>query len=63
MFVSKNLYAEIDEEEEEQRRKRRRRRRKRKEEKMALFMKSIINFQQMIRCKEVLLRKDWYFVH
>ncbi len=22
-------------------------------------MKRIINFQQMIRCKEVLLRKDW----
>ncbi len=29
------------------------------EEKLALFMKRIINFQQMIRCKEVLLRKDW----
>ncbi len=29
------------------------------EEKFALFMKRIINFQQMIRCKGVLLRKDW----
>ncbi len=27
--------------------------------KLALFMKRIINFQQLIRCKEVLLRKDW----
>ncbi len=29
------------------------------EEKLALFMKRNINFQQMKRCKEVLLRKDW----
>ncbi len=28
------------------------------EEELALFMKRIINFQQMIRCKEVLLMKD-----
>ncbi len=40
---------EADEEEEE-------------EEKLALFMKRIINFQQMIRCKEVLLRKDWRII-
>ncbi len=32
------------------------------EEKLALFMKRIINFQQMIRCKEVLLRKDWAII-
>ncbi len=24
-----------------------------------LFMRKIINFQQMVRCKGVLLRKDW----
>ncbi len=29
------------------------------EEKLALFMKRIKNVQQMIRCKGVLLRKDW----
>ncbi len=44
------------------RRRRRRRRRRKKEEKLALFMKSFINFQQMIRCKEVLLRKDWRII-
>ncbi len=33
------------------------------EEKLALFMKRIINFQQMIRCKEVLLRKDWRIIN
>ncbi len=31
---------------------------KRRRRKLALFMKRIINFQQMIRCREVLLRKD-----
>ncbi len=31
-------------------------------EKLALFMKRIINFQEMIRCKEVLLRKDWRII-
>ncbi len=36
---------------------------KKKEEKMALFMKRIINFQQMIRCKEVLLREDWRIIN
>ncbi len=36
---------------------------KKKEEKLALFMKIIINFQQMIRCKEVLLRKDWRIIN
>ncbi len=30
----------------------------RKKEKLALFMKRIINFQQMMRIKGVLLRKD-----
>ncbi len=33
------------------------------EEKLALFMKRIINFQQIIRCKEVLLRKDWRIIN
>ncbi len=33
------------------------------EEKLALFMKRIINFQQMVRCKEVLLRKDWRIIN
>ncbi len=33
------------------------------EEKMALFMKRIINFQQMMRCKGVLLRKDWKIIN
>ncbi len=33
------------------------------EEKLALFMKRIINFQQLIRCKEVLLRKDWRIIN
>ncbi len=33
------------------------------EEKVALFMKRIINFQQIIRCKEVLLRKDWRIIN
>ncbi len=33
------------------------------EEKLALFMKRIINFQQMIRCKEGLLRKDWRIIN
>ncbi len=33
------------------------------EEELALFMKRIINFQQMIRCKEVLLRKDWRIIN
>ncbi len=33
------------------------------EEKLALFMKRIINFQQMTRCKEVLLRKDWRIIN
>ncbi len=31
--------------------------------KLALFMKRIINFQQMIRCKKVLLRKDWRIIN
>ncbi len=35
---------------------------KRKKEKLALFMKRIINFQQMIRCKAVPLRKDWRII-
>ncbi len=30
---------------------------------MALFMKRIINFQQMIRCKGVFLRKDWRIIN
>ncbi len=33
------------------------------EEKLALFMKRIINFRQMIRCKRVLLRKDWRIIN
>ncbi len=33
------------------------------EEKMALFMKRIINFQQMMRCKGALLRKDWKIIN
>ncbi len=33
------------------------------EEKLALFMKRIINFQQMIRCKEVPVRKDWRIIN
>ncbi len=33
------------------------------EKKLALFMKKIINFPQMIRCKEVLLRKDWRIIN
>ncbi len=36
---------------------------KRRRRKLALFMKRIINFQQMIRCKEVLLRKDWRIIN
>ncbi len=43
--------------------KRRRRRRRRRKKKMALFMKRIINFQQMIRCKGVLLRIDWWIIN
>ncbi len=35
----------------------------RKKEKLALFMKRIINFQLMIRCKGVLLRKDWRIIN
>ncbi len=31
--------------------------------KMALFMMRIINFQQMLKCKEVLLRKDWRIIN
>ncbi len=33
------------------------------EEKLALFMKRTINFQQMIICKGVLLRKDWRIIN
>ncbi len=33
------------------------------EEELALYMKRNINFQQMIRCKEVLLRKDWRIIN
>ncbi len=33
------------------------------EKKLALFMKRIINFQQMIRCKGVLFRKDWRIIN
>ncbi len=33
------------------------------DEKLALFMKRIINFQQMIRYKGVLLRKDWKIIN
>ncbi len=36
---------------------------KEEEDKLALFMKRIINFQQMIRCKEVLIRKDWRIIN
>ncbi len=39
------------------------RRRIRRRKKMALFMKRIINFQQMIRCKGVLHRKDWRIIN
>ncbi len=39
------------------------RRRRRRRRKLASFMKRIINFQQMIRCKEVLLRKDWSIIN
>ncbi len=35
----------------------------RRRRKLALFMKRIINFQQMIRCTEVLLRKDWRIIN
>ncbi len=35
----------------------------RRKKKLALFMKRIINFLQMIRCKEVLLRKDWRIIN
>ncbi len=31
--------------------------------KLALFMKRFINVQQMIRCKEVRLRKDWRIIN
>ncbi len=34
-----------------------------KKKKKALFMKRIINFQQMIRCKGMLLRKDWRIIN
>ncbi len=34
-----------------------------KKKKMALFMERIINFQQMIKCKGVLLRKDWRIIN
>ncbi len=34
-----------------------------KKKKLALFMKRITNFQQMIRCKGVLLRKDWKIIN
>ncbi len=47
------LEEEGEEEEEE----------KKKEEKLALFMRRIINFQQMIRCKGVLFRKDWKIIN
>ncbi len=43
--INTNLEEEEEEEEEE-------------EKKLTLFMKRIINVQQMIRCKGVLLRKD-----
>ncbi len=33
------------------------------EDKLALFLKRIIHFQQMIRCKGVLLRKDWKIIN
>ncbi len=36
---------------------------KRGRRKLALFMKRIINFQQMIRCKGVLLMKDWRIIN
>ncbi len=36
---------------------------RRRRRKLALFMKRIINFQQMIRCREVLLRKDWRIIN
>ncbi len=36
---------------------------RRRRRKLALFMQRIINFQQMIRCKEVLLRKDWRIIN
>ncbi len=36
---------------------------KKKKKKLALFMKRVINFQQMISCKEVLHRKDWRIIN
>ncbi len=39
--------------------KKKKKKKKKKKEKLALFMKRIINFQQMMRCKGVLHRKDW----
>ncbi len=35
----------------------------RRRRKLALFMKRIINFQQMIRCKGDLLRKGWKIIN
>ncbi len=52
--LTKNVEEEEEEEEEEE---------DEEEEKLALFMKRIINFQQMIRCNEVLLRKDWRIIN
>ncbi len=46
----KGLHLELIDREEERR-------------KLALFMTRIINFQQMIRCKKVLLRKDWRIIN
>ncbi len=43
--------------------KERKKERKKKKKKLALFIKRIINFQQMIRCKEVFLRKDWRIIN
>ncbi len=48
-----DINTNLDEEEEEEE----------EEEKLALFMKRIINFEQMIKCKEVLLRKDWRVIN
>ncbi len=43
--------------------KKKKKKKKKEEEKLALFMKRIINFHQMIRCKGVLLRKDWRIIN
>ncbi len=39
------------------------RRRRRRRRKIRFFIKRIINFQQMMICKEVLLRKGWRIIN